>query len=122
VFNVRIDDDGNLRCWNCGGKSFNRKRSFKGKVAMGLLAGKKLKCDVCGQNNDPGKAQPYTGPAGRKYRKAEKKRAGAAPARPAAPPPAPAPQGPPAGWYPDPRGQAAQRWWDGTTWTDHTQA
>ncbi|MGY6501964.1 MAG: DUF2510 domain-containing protein [Acidimicrobiales bacterium] len=25
-----------------------------------------------------------------------------------------------AGWYPDPSGQAAQRWWDGTTWTDQT--
>ena len=25
----------------------------------------------------------------------------------------------PAGWYPDPRGEAAQRYWDGTAWTDH---
>lgn len=31
---------------------------------------------------------------------------------------APAPN--PAGWYPDPWGQAASRWWDGTTWTGHT--
>jgi hypothetical protein len=26
----------------------------------------------------------------------------------------------PAGWYPDPKGVAAQRYWDGATWTDHT--
>ena len=30
------------------------------------------------------------------------------------------PAGPAAGWYPDPWGQAATRWWDGTTWTGHT--
>lgn len=35
--------------------------------------------------------------------------------------PPPAPQAPPAGWYNDPEGHAAQRWWDGTTWTEHTQ-
>ncbi|GAA2245668.1 DUF2510 domain-containing protein [Herbiconiux moechotypicola] len=28
----------------------------------------------------------------------------------------------PAGWYPDPSGQAARRWWDGTRWTEHTDA
>jgi hypothetical protein len=27
---------------------------------------------------------------------------------------------PPAGWYPDPHGQAELRYWDGTTWTEHT--
>jgi len=26
---------------------------------------------------------------------------------------------PPAAWYPDPSDAAAQRWWDGTQWTDH---
>ena len=25
----------------------------------------------------------------------------------------------PAGWYPDPHGGGGQRYWDGTTWTDH---
>jgi Protein of unknown function (DUF4011)/Protein of unknown function (DUF2510) len=25
----------------------------------------------------------------------------------------------PAGWYPDPTGRTDQRYWDGTTWTDH---
>lgn len=36
-------------------------------------------------------------------------------------PTTPPPQGPPAGWYADPQGQAAQRWWDGVRWTEHVQ-
>jgi Protein of unknown function (DUF2510) len=28
-------------------------------------------------------------------------------------------QSPPAGWYADPSGDARQRWWDGTVWTEH---
>jgi Protein of unknown function (DUF2510) len=27
-----------------------------------------------------------------------------------------------AGWYPDPHGGPGLRWWDGSTWTDHTAA
>jgi hypothetical protein len=34
------------------------------------------------------------------------------------PPPAPAPATP-AGWYPDPQRPGGQRYWDGTTWTEH---
>jgi hypothetical protein len=30
--------------------------------------------------------------------------------------------GPPAGWYPDPQGQARLRYWDGSGWTDQTSA
>ena len=26
------------------------------------------------------------------------------------------------GWYPDPNGQPYERWWDGSQWTDRTQA
>lgn len=28
----------------------------------------------------------------------------------------------PAGWYPDPHGEAAWRWWDGSAWTAHVSA
>jgi uncharacterized RDD family membrane protein YckC len=31
----------------------------------------------------------------------------------------PPPTRPPPGWYPDPSGQPALRWWDGTAWTAH---
>jgi hypothetical protein len=34
----------------------------------------------------------------------------------------PVTQGPPPGWYQDPDGTGAQRWWNGTTWTEHRQA
>lgn len=40
---------------------------------------------------------------------------------PPPPAPRPAPQGPPPGWYVDPHGSGQQRWWDGTTWTEHIQ-
>jgi uncharacterized RDD family membrane protein YckC len=43
----------------------------------------------------------------------------AQPTAPAQAQPAPAQ---PAGWYPDPRGEARMRWWDGQSWTDNTQA
>jgi hypothetical protein len=36
--------------------------------------------------------------------------------------PATTPSGPSAGWYDDPDGSARQRWYDGTTWTDHFQS
>jgi Protein of unknown function (DUF2510) len=29
------------------------------------------------------------------------------------------PPTPPAGWYADPSGSPAQRWWDGATWSEH---
>ena len=86
--NVRVDTDGELRCWNCGSKSFREKRTARSKVAglasapISLGAGvlgtmvtkKKLKCHVCGEYNDVGNAKPYEGPASRKYRKREAKR------------------------------------------------
>lgn len=48
--------------------------------------------------------------------------AGEAGAEAGAPGPAPPPEAPPAvppGWYPDPWGLAARRWWDGRAWTGH---
>lgn len=30
--------------------------------------------------------------------------------------------GPSPGWYQDPSGQPAQRWWDGVQWTDHVSS
>jgi hypothetical protein len=50
--------------------------------------------------------------------------AGGAPAAtpPGAAPAAGAAAGPPAGWYPDPQGQARLRYWDGAAWTEQTQA
>jgi hypothetical protein len=29
------------------------------------------------------------------------------------------PTAPPPGWYADPQGHPAERWWDGTRWTEH---
>ncbi len=55
--NVKMDENGEARCWNCGGKSFRQKRTFRSKVAVGvgaLLTKKKLQCNQCGKYNDVG--------------------------------------------------------------------
>ena len=44
-----------------------------------------------------------------------RRRGGSAPTEPNLPPPGPA--GGPPGWYPDPSGAQAQRYWDGRQWT-----
>ena len=70
--NVRIDDNQELRCWNCGGKGFTEKRTGRSKILAGvgtLITKRKLKCHTCGEYNDTGNAQPYTEPASRKWRK-----------------------------------------------------
>ncbi len=70
---VRMDVDGELRCWNCGSKGFTTKRTLRSKAMVGvgaLMTKKKLKCQVCGEYNDTGNAKPWDGPASRKYRKA----------------------------------------------------
>jgi ribosomal protein L40E len=62
--NIRVDEDGNQRCWNCGGKNFTLKRTFRSKVLFGvgaLLTHKKLKCQLCGEYNQTGAAEPFTG-------------------------------------------------------------
>lgn len=70
--NVRVDHDGELRCWNCGAKGFTEKRTLRSKMVVGvgaLMTKKKLKCQTCGEYNDTGNAEPFDGPQGRKYRK-----------------------------------------------------
>lgn len=71
---VRIDTEGQPRCWNCGSTGFKEKRSLKSKAMFGvgaLLTKKKLKCHACGQYNLTGRGKPYKGPAskrlGKKY-------------------------------------------------------
>lgn len=44
------------------------------------------------------------------------------PAQPVAQPAEQPAAGVAAGWYPDPHGQAPLRYWDGTTWTEHTHS
>lgn len=75
---IRIDADGNQRCWNCGNKNFTQKRTFRSKAAsvtaavtvVGLPAAaatlatkKKLQCQACGEYNDVGSAKPWDAPA-----------------------------------------------------------
>lgn len=73
---VRVDSDGELRCWNCGNKGLLAKRTLRSKMLVGvgaLITKKKLKCQTCGEYNDTGNAQPFTGPEARKWRKAWEK-------------------------------------------------
>jgi hypothetical protein len=64
--NIRVDPEGNQRCWNCGGKNcFVSKRTFRSKLLLGvgaLLTQKKLKCQMCGEYNQTGSAEPFKGP------------------------------------------------------------
>ena len=39
---------GEVRCPKCRGNNFASQRSIKGKIAGGLLAPKRLKCNGCG--------------------------------------------------------------------------
>ena len=89
---IRIDKDGEPRCWNCGSKGLIAKRTTRSKVMVGvgaLLTKKKLKCQRCGEYNDTGNGKPYNGPEGRKYRsewEAEQRAAAAQVAPPSASP------------------------------------
>lgn len=72
VKDIRVDADGEFRCWNCGNKGLLAKRTFRSKMLVGvgaLLTKKKLKCQTCGEFNDTGNAKPFTGPEDRKWRK-----------------------------------------------------
>jgi hypothetical protein len=59
-----------------------------------------------------GGGYPVAGFAGSGYPGQQQYAQGAAPQQPAVA----------AGWYPDPSIPGSMRWWDGTRWTDHTQA
>ena len=89
--NIQVDSDGEMRCWNCGGKHFQDRRTTRAHligyttVGIGALATKKkLRCKLCGKYNDTGSADPYTG-------------ASATPTAPAARAAAPAPAAAPGG-------------------------
>ena len=71
---VRIDSNGDMRCWNCGSRGFAEKRTFRSKamgaaggvVTLGvaaaatpLLTKKKLRCQACGKYNDVGSAKAW---------------------------------------------------------------
>ena len=46
---TKVDrETGDVRCPKCGANSFTQKRSVKGKVMMGVVAPKRLKCNGCG--------------------------------------------------------------------------
>lgn len=102
--NVRVGEDGEFRCWKCGGRSFTLKRTFRSKLLVGvgaLLTKKKLKCQSCGEFNDVGNAKPYQAP----------KSAGeAAKVTPRVGTPA---------WASDPTARHELRYWDGASWTEH---
>ncbi|MGI8938027.1 MAG: DUF2510 domain-containing protein [Iamia sp.] len=69
---IRVDAEGEFRCWNCGNKGLLEKRTFRSKMLVGvgsMLTKKKLKCETCGEYNDTGNAKPYDGPASKKWRK-----------------------------------------------------
>ena len=65
---IRIDDQGRQRCWNCGGLTFDHKRTARSKaMTVGALATKKkLKCQSCGEYNDVGNAKRYRGPVSKR--------------------------------------------------------
>ncbi len=52
---VRIDEYGEQRCWNCGGKDFAARRPLRSILLLGgfaLLTKKKLRCQNCGKFNE----------------------------------------------------------------------
>lgn len=68
---VRIDDDGELRCWKCGCAQLQSGRTRRSWVLLGLsaLATKsKFRCARCGAYNQVGHGKPYRGPLNLRYR------------------------------------------------------
>lgn len=46
---TQVNEAGDVVCPKCSAKSFSQKRSAKGKMTMGFMAPKRLKCNGCGQ-------------------------------------------------------------------------
>lgn len=93
--NVKVDGDGQLRCWSCGGRNLITQRSKMGWKFLflgffALFSRKHLRCQQCGAMNRTGNAEPFTDRSN-------------------------------AGWWPDPTGRQARRYHDGTRWTEHAQ-
>lgn len=74
---VCIDESGELRCWKCGSKNLETRRTSGGKffgaavgiVALGplgaagaLAAKKRIRCQGCGQYNETGNPQKWVPP------------------------------------------------------------
>jgi DNA-directed RNA polymerase subunit RPC12/RpoP len=66
VKDILVDSDGEFRCPKCGGKQFERKRTGKAKLMAGVTVGvgalavpKRMRCLVCGEYSETGKAKPY---------------------------------------------------------------
>jgi hypothetical protein len=128
VRDVRVDADGALRCWSCGGKNFLAKRTGRAHIVGYLTVGvgalatkKKLKCQQCGQYNQTGKARPMGGGGAPPTWPTHAVPTAPEASAPTPPPPPPPPAGPPEGWYADPHREATERWWDGSTWTGATR-
>lgn len=112
---VRVDDEGNMRCWKCGGKALNSERTTRSKLTLGVatlgVTKSKLRCQLCGEYNDTGSAKAWTSP--KKPRLARKLGI----SDPGEQPVAASVTLPVAAWHPDPYGRFDHRWWDGATWT-----
>lgn len=74
VEDIKVDQNGDLRCSNCGGKNFTQRRTRRAKVigvtagvaivgvagaVAPLIARQKLYCQACGAYNRMGSAKPH---------------------------------------------------------------
>lgn len=68
---IRIDANGDLRCYNCGSRNLTEQRKTGSKIRRGIVGGgvgaltakKYLRCQACGVYNEPGNPVPIAAPA-----------------------------------------------------------
>jgi hypothetical protein len=63
---VRVDQYGQLHCWNCLGTNFERKLPVHSKVMSAIrirASAEQLRCLVCSQYNDVAHAKKITVPS-----------------------------------------------------------